>query len=427
MNRGHPAAYWRGVATVGFVLAACSSPGPAADAGAELDGGFSESIETRCDGLDNDGDGRVDVSREVSFFAEPRPTWAGVSWAVNASGILVAHGADGGAWATLIRHDLSSQSSISLGFVPGPFFAGRVEALPDSFAVVWNTTAPDSGTLTTWVTRILADGGYGFAAAADGGVIAHHRAFTHPYDRTEARGLVASQDGSCLLVWWADSCNGWFSRGVTVSRDGVQIAAQTNLYAAPVAGICGAFRPHVLMPHGDAGFALLGLEQDGGFLMRSFDCALNELTSTPLSLAGRLPWKHVFRASPNAEKDVWLREGDVGPTVGPIAGWRLDAPEARTQLVGETGDATVNAVGVLQSPRGLYVSYALNSSTTGTRVVAHSFDGGNVRSAFEAEAEWVPFAEPLSLPLDADHFLVGHVADAADGNVALRARVVCAP
>lgn len=218
------------------------------DAG--FDGGW-EDLEVSCDGYDNDGDGRVDVSRPV-LLGDTANSYA-FNW-ISRDGRLFATWTEGavphfGIYDGTLA--LLHSSPVPYSMNPQPFAAAR--AIHGGVGLAWVET--DAGIDRLNFQVIESDGGYGWKQVVDRA----ENVIGSPFSAASAPG------GACTVLTWNDSCVGWLRRGISVDANGALIAGPTNISPLLQGNQCGLETALFVVPFGDGvAKAAVGSLPDGG-------------------------------------------------------------------------------------------------------------------------------------------------------------------
>lgn len=233
------------------------------DSGAPNDGGSTDS------GIANDA-GAVCATtvtasvgrREGGFF---------LPWVRTPTGFAAVSIEDGGATIHFFNDGLAEVGTgVSLP-APDPRTT-LVFASDDSLIVTWQETAADGGE-TLFATRARSDGGVGF----DAGNVTIER----PGPAPGLLSAIPSNDGSCILLVWDNSCSGFIWHAMTIDREGHALSTPHAFTPMPGGPACGFSAERNFVPFGQSGFAYVSRGPNNSTtqttaFVHSLDCALNE-------------------------------------------------------------------------------------------------------------------------------------------------------
>lgn len=262
-----------------------------------------EALETSCDGVDNDCDGVVDVSRPVELGAE-RSSF-GSTWKIGSEYVLASGVGDKIVLDYYSSH-LAPTRTLQLpahdGYSRGSRFGVRLAEVGSNQVVGWTQYVSDGGPNVGVLARIDLDGGSSFPPLTDGGS-AGYRVVELGAGWSRLNVLAAANDGSCLLVGWPDQCSGALLRGMTLTPNGEVIVGPRELATHPfgAGGQCynSYYTSISATPVGAAEFALFGNRE-----IHWYDCSLNE--SRPTESA---PWGDPLRTVALSNPDGGYPEG----------------------------------------------------------------------------------------------------------------------
>lgn len=237
-----------------------------------------EDIEVSCDGFDNDGDGRVDVSRPVLLGETTIPYW--FTWVSTGDRLFAA-------WAesSVPRFAMYGPTFEQLASAPVPFqlppnTVARPLWMRDGAALTWSET--DAGIDHQIFQRVAVDGGFSWRFSVE-----------RQEDPTGTWLRAAeANDQSCIALVWNNVCEGWLRKGMTIDADGSYFAGPVGLLPQPGGPGCGTESSGSVVPLGRSGFALaaVGRRADGtsALFLNPFTCDMD--AGTRVEIPTPLEW-----------------------------------------------------------------------------------------------------------------------------------------
>lgn len=286
----------------------------------------TQDIETLCDGFDNDGEGRQDVSRAFAL-ADAGAGLLGAAPQTNGVAFVVSRNDHAEVWR--LDSDLNVRQRWTLAFTSPMTGFARLFPLNDALIVGINESDEDAGRGQVRATLLLSDGGTREVIAADGGTV------LASFPRTLSAGfdVVSSLDGQCHLLLWRNQCEGWLREGMTISPGGVEIARR-GLSRMPFAE-CHLDGPSQFYPGVGEPFARIaggGAAEQWNITLEHFGCDLSDAGSVSYELRGRVPngatlpflLANDLRVFPEAPvDDFFVYEAAFPPRSGPAPVWSL--------------------------------------------------------------------------------------------------------
>ncbi len=160
-----------------------------------------------CDGLDNDCDGRVDVSIETELVALSAGSVRALQWVSSGDGFAAVYARDDGATPRVhfqrYAADLSRVGA-EVRLSESGSIAGRTPALrlrAGGFVAAWSERS-SGGTARVAVSFLDAQGEPVPLTQSDGGLAPRHRYFNE--EATHPVRLAVSQDGQYVFAAWID-------------------------------------------------------------------------------------------------------------------------------------------------------------------------------------------------------------------------------
>lgn len=400
--------------------------------GGVIDAGALQAIETYCDGFDNDGDGRVDVSASFPIATGFGPDVYCMESAARENGAALVVNGDRQTDLLFVSDVPQVKAQLSLaaqgagdGRITRPFDVGNGRTL-----LTWILGAFDGGQHGLGAAFVESDGGLTYFPSPDGGTSGEFgKRAAHPSGSLWA---YPSNDGACVLLAWTNSCEGMLREGLTVDRNGNVIGSRRPLITmSPACGLEGVAN---FVPVAD-GFAQVRreLRADGGssVVLEAFNCTFGDAGVTRHPIDSFRPDQpdllgENLRPMASAEPDdIWVYSVDLAGQTGSTI-WSLNGgPTAHELFPQSTTSSFVWTV--RRGSQGVFALREEFSGGAGTQLTARNALTARVRDLSQGPSlqRWVyRSGEQVG---DAGLFMAMFLADAGSGDSELRGVYYCAP